>query len=59
MSVSIGQVVPDFEAKDHNGETIRLSNFKGKKVSRIFFAHIIQKYNGAYRFLVEVLDLYM
>jgi peroxiredoxin Q/BCP len=32
-----GDNAPDFEAKDQNGETIKLSGFKGKKVILYFY----------------------
>jgi peroxiredoxin Q/BCP len=32
-----GDKAPDFEAKDQNGNTIKLSNFKGKKVILYFY----------------------
>ena len=30
--ISVGTKAPDFALKDHNGKTVRLSDFKGKKV---------------------------
>ena len=30
--ISVGMKAPDFILKDHNGKTVRLSDFKGKKV---------------------------
>jgi peroxiredoxin Q/BCP len=35
--VEVGQIAPDFEAKDQNGEKITLSQFKGKKVVLYFY----------------------
>ena len=35
--VEVGQTAPDFEAKDQNGETITLSQYKGKKVILYFY----------------------
>ncbi|NRP16074.1 MULTISPECIES: thioredoxin-dependent thiol peroxidase [unclassified Marinobacterium] len=35
--VEVGQTAPDFEAKDQNGETITLSQYKGKKVVLYFY----------------------
>ena len=35
--VEVGQIAPDFEAKDQNGETITLSQYKGKKVVLYFY----------------------
>lgn len=32
-----GQAAPDFEAKDQNGDTIKLSDFRGKKVVLYFY----------------------
>ncbi|WP_417527041.1 thioredoxin-dependent thiol peroxidase [Marinomonas shanghaiensis] len=37
MTIEIGQIAPDFSAKDQNGETITLSQFKGKKVVLYFY----------------------
>jgi len=37
MALEIGQEAPDFEAKDQNGETVRLSDFRGKKVVLYFY----------------------
>lgn len=37
MALEIGQEAPDFEAKDQNGETVRLSSFRGKKVVLYFY----------------------
>jgi len=37
MSLQIGDKVPDFEAKDQNGNTVRLSDYKGKKVVLYFY----------------------
>lgn len=37
MSLSIGMPAPSFEAKDQNGNTIKLSDFKGKKVVLYFY----------------------
>jgi mycoredoxin-dependent peroxiredoxin len=38
MSVNIGEVVPDFTAKNHKGEEVKLSDFRGKKnVTLVFF----------------------
>lgn len=31
MSVNVGDQAPDFELKSHTGETVKLSDFKGKK----------------------------
>jgi peroxiredoxin len=30
--IEIGNTAPDFKLKDHNGKTVKLSSFKGKKV---------------------------
>ena len=30
--INIGSKAPDFSLKDHNGKTVKLSSFKGKKV---------------------------
>ncbi|MCV2402726.1 thioredoxin-dependent thiol peroxidase [Marinomonas sp. C2222] len=37
MTIEIGQIAPDFSAKDQNGETITLSQFRGKKVALYFY----------------------
>ncbi|NLQ16288.1 thioredoxin-dependent thiol peroxidase [Marinomonas sp. M1K-6] len=37
MTIEIGQPAPDFSAKDQNGDTITLSQFKGKKVVLYFY----------------------
>lgn len=37
MTIEIGQIAPDFSAKDQNGETITLSQFLGKKIALYFY----------------------
>ena len=37
MTIDIGQIAPDFRAKDQNGEVITLSQFKGKKIALYFY----------------------
>ena len=37
MTIEVGQIAPDFSAKDQNGDTITLSQFKGKKVVLYFY----------------------
>lgn len=37
MSLKIGKKAPDFSAKNENGETISLSDFKGKKLVLYFY----------------------
>jgi len=37
MPLTAGQPAPDFTAQDQNGNTIRLSDFKGKKVALYFY----------------------
>lgn len=37
MALAPGTQAPDFEAKNHAGETIRLSDFRGKKVVLYFY----------------------
>ncbi|WP_100627491.1 thioredoxin-dependent thiol peroxidase [Algoriphagus formosus] len=37
MLLEVGQMAPDFEAKIESGETIKLSDFKGKKVILYFY----------------------
>jgi peroxiredoxin Q/BCP len=32
-----GEMAPDFEAVDHNGNTVRLRDFRGKKVVLWFY----------------------
>lgn len=37
MSLEVGQQAPDFESTIETGETIKLSNFRGKKVILYFY----------------------
>ncbi|MFD1020589.1 thioredoxin-dependent thiol peroxidase [Thalassobacillus hwangdonensis] len=37
MSVDVGKKAPDFELKASNGETVKLSDFKGKNVVLYFY----------------------
>ncbi|MEM6358796.1 MAG: thioredoxin-dependent thiol peroxidase [Bacteroidota bacterium] len=37
MALSIGDVAPDFEVNDQNGNPVQLSNYKGKKVVLYFY----------------------
>ncbi|MGY6741318.1 MAG: thioredoxin-dependent thiol peroxidase [Cecembia sp.] len=37
MSLEVGNAAPHFEAKDQNGNLIKLSDFKGKKVVLYFY----------------------
>lgn len=37
MSLNIGDKAPDFEAKDQNGKTIKLSDLAGKKIVLYFY----------------------
>ncbi|WP_026952508.1 thioredoxin-dependent thiol peroxidase [Algoriphagus mannitolivorans] len=37
MSIEVGQMAPDFEAKIETGETIKLSDYRGKKVVLYFY----------------------
>ncbi|GGF29180.1 thioredoxin-dependent thiol peroxidase [Echinicola rosea] len=37
MSLEVGNKAPDFEAKDQDGNTIKLSDYKGKKVVLYFY----------------------
>ncbi|MFL0681750.1 MAG: thioredoxin-dependent thiol peroxidase [Algoriphagus aquaeductus] len=37
MSLEVGQMAPDFEAKIETGETIKLSDYRGKKVVLYFY----------------------
>lgn len=37
MTVKVGELAPDFEAKIETGETIRLSDYRGKKVVLYFY----------------------
>lgn len=37
MSLKIGDTVPDFEAKDQSGNTVKLSDLRGKKVVLYFY----------------------
>ncbi|BFM48166.1 thioredoxin-dependent thiol peroxidase [Marinomonas sp. THO17] len=37
MTIEVGQIAPEFSAKDQNGDTITLSQFRGKKVVLYFY----------------------
>ncbi|NME66860.1 thioredoxin-dependent thiol peroxidase [Flammeovirga aprica] len=37
MALEIGQAAPQFESVDQNGNTVKLSDFKGKKVVLYFY----------------------
>lgn len=37
MSLEVGQMAPDFEAKNEKGEVIKLSDYRGKKVVLYFY----------------------
>jgi len=37
MSLEVGKKAPDFEVKDQNGNLVKLSDFKGKKVVLYFY----------------------
>ncbi|AFL85557.1 Peroxiredoxin [Belliella baltica DSM 15883] len=37
MSLEVGKLAPQFESKDQNGNVIKLSDFKGKKVVLYFY----------------------
>ncbi|CUB03948.1 thioredoxin-dependent thiol peroxidase [Marinomonas fungiae] len=37
MSLSIGQTAPDFTSKDQNGNPVKLSDYRGKKVVLYFY----------------------
>lgn len=37
MSLEVGQMAPEFEAKIETGETIKLSDYRGKKVVLYFY----------------------
>jgi len=37
MSLTTGDTAPDFEVKDQDGNTVKLSDFKGKKVVLYFY----------------------
>ncbi|HAA10219.1 MAG TPA: thioredoxin-dependent thiol peroxidase [Cytophagales bacterium] len=37
MKVNVGDMAPDFEAKDQDGNTIKLSDYHGKKVVLYFY----------------------
>lgn len=37
MSLEVGQMAPDFEAKIETGKTIKLSDYRGKKVVLYFY----------------------
>ena len=35
--LKVGDVAPDFAVKDHNGRTVRLSDFKGRSTVLWFY----------------------
>ncbi len=35
--LKVGDLAPDFEAKDHNGNTVKLSGLRGRKVVLWFY----------------------
>ncbi|RZS97348.1 thioredoxin-dependent thiol peroxidase [Cecembia calidifontis] len=37
MSLEVGKAAPDFESKDQNGNPVKLSDFRGKKVVLYFY----------------------
>jgi peroxiredoxin len=38
MAIQTGQVAPDFELKDHQGQTVRLTDYRGKQpVALVFY----------------------
>jgi peroxiredoxin len=37
MALSVGQMAPDFTLTSHTGQTIRLSDYRGKNVVLAFF----------------------
>jgi len=37
MAIEVGQQAPDFESKDQDGNTVKLSDYKGKKVVLYFY----------------------
>jgi peroxiredoxin Q/BCP len=37
MPLEIGQKAPDFALPDENGETVKLSSFKGRRVVVFFY----------------------
>ncbi|OOG71913.1 thioredoxin-dependent thiol peroxidase [Algoriphagus sp. A40] len=37
MSLEVGQMAPDFEAKNEKGELVKLSDYRGKKVVLYFY----------------------
>ena len=37
MALSIGMPAPDFRLQSHNGESIKLSDYRGKNVVLAFF----------------------
>lgn len=37
MTIKIGQMAPNFSSKDQNGDTVTLSQFKGKKIVLYFY----------------------
>ena len=37
MALKVGQPAPDFSLKSHAGDTVRLSDYRGKNVVLAFF----------------------
>ena len=35
--LDVGDAAPDFEVQDHSGKTVRLADFRGKKVLLWFY----------------------
>ncbi len=47
MSLEVGQLAPDFTAKIETGETIKLSDYKGKKSDPLLLSQ--RCYTGLHR----------
>ncbi|MFN7601791.1 MAG: redoxin domain-containing protein, partial [Bacteroidota bacterium] len=37
MALTVGSTAPNFTTKDQDGKTVRLSDFKGKKIVLYFY----------------------
>lgn len=37
MAINVGDTAPDFERKDHNGDPVRLADYRGKSAVVVYF----------------------
>lgn len=58
MALQEGKKAPSFTAKDQDGESIKLSDFKGKKLALYFYPRMIQVL-VLYKLVIFVMDLKM